>query len=140
VEAVRQGSPRHAKSLAFGRLVRIGADELVIAFPKDTDFHRTTVSGEMGRQLIDEALAVTFGAGTRLVIDQDAADTAPPSIAEEEAKERAAHERGVEFKVRRHPATEAVLRIFGGEVEHIQLLERSERASVAEPDGPDDNA
>jgi len=138
IEAVRLKSPRHAKSLAFGRLVRLGGGEVVIAFPKDADFHRATVTGGIGKQIIDEAVTSQLGSGTRLVVDQNAAAEAAPSIAEQEAKERAAHERGVESRVRNHPATQAAMRILGGELEHIQVLER-DRPDVPEPELTDEN-
>ncbi len=138
IDAVRAKSPRHARSLAFGRLIRIGAGEVVLAFSRDADFHRTTVAGN-GRALIEEVLAQQLGAPGRLVIDQNAADSAPLSIAEEEARDRAAHERNVESRVRHHDVTQSVLRILGGELEHIQVLER-ERPSVPDTDPADENA
>ncbi|MGA9524296.1 MAG: DNA polymerase III subunit gamma/tau, partial [Myxococcaceae bacterium] len=138
IEGVRAKSPRHARSLAFGRLIRIGAGEVVLAFSKDADFHRTTVAGN-GRALVEEVLTQQFGTPTRLVVDQNAADSAPLSIAEEEARDRAAHERNVESRVRHHEVTQSVLRILGGELEHIQVLER-ERPGVPDTDPADENA
>lgn len=137
VDAVRSASPRHGKSLAFGRLIRIVPGEVVIAFTSDADFHRTTVSGA-GKATIEAVMSQLTGQPTRLVIDLNAARTAPPSIAEEEAKERAARERSVDFRVRHHPALQAVMRILGGELEHIQVLER-ERPTVEEPEPSDDS-
>jgi hypothetical protein len=136
VDAVRATSPRHGTSLAFGRLVRVVPGEVVIAFPPEADFHRSTVSGA-GRATIEQVLTSTFGRPTTLVIDSAAASLAPHSIAEVEAKERAAHERTVEARVRNHPALQSALRILGGEVEHVQVLER-ERPTVADPEPVDD--
>ncbi len=124
VDIVRTESPRHGKSLAFGRLLRGGPGEVVVAFTAEADFHRTTVSGGAGRGLIEEILTRSFGTPTRLTIDQHGAANAPPSLAEEEAKEREAHERSVESRVRRHPALERAMRLLGGEIEHIQIVER----------------
>jgi hypothetical protein len=138
VEAVRAESARHGKSLAFGRLLRSDPGELVVAFTAECDFHRSTVSGT-GRGLIEEALSRILGRPTRLVVDQHGAASAPPSLAEEEAKERLAHEKSVESRIRRHPALLATLRMFGGEVEHIQMLER-ERPAAAEPEPVDDGS
>ncbi len=130
VAAVRAESPRHGKSLAFGRLLRAAAGEVVIGFLPEADFHRATVSGS-GRALIEETFARVFGAPTRLVIDQHGAATAPPSLAEEEAKEKEAHEKSVDARVRRHPALQAALRMLGGEIEHIQMLERERPSALA---------
>jgi hypothetical protein len=132
VEAVRAASPRHGKSLAFGRLVRFAPGEVVIAFSADPDFHRSTLSGA-GRATIEQILSDTFGQPTKLVVDNAAASLAPQSIAEVEAKERAAHERSVEARVRNHPALQSALRILGGEVEHVQVLEREPPAATEPP-------
>jgi hypothetical protein len=136
VEAVRATSPRHGKSLAFGRLVRLAPGEVVIAFTPEADFHRSTVSGS-GRATIEQILSSAFGRPTRLVIDNTGAPQAPQSIAEVEAKERAAHERTTEARVRSHPAVQSAIKILGGEVEHVQVLER-ERPVAPEPEPGDD--
>lgn len=132
MDAVRAASPRQGKSLAYGRLVRIAPGEVVIAFTAEHDFHRATVSGH-GKASIEELISSQLGAPTRLSIDSSAATSAPPSIAEEEVKERAAHERSVDFRVRSNGALQAALRILGGEIEHVQVLER-ERPALPEPD------
>jgi hypothetical protein len=137
VEAVRAASPRHGKSLAFGRLIRLTPGEVVIAFTPDADFHRSTVSGA-GRAIIERILSETLGQPTRLVIDSAAASLAPQSIAEVEATERARHERSVEARVRNHPALQSALRILGGEVEHVQVLERERPPASPDPAPPDD--
>ena len=137
VDKVRTASPRHGKSLAFGRLVRVAPGEVVIGFTSESDFHRTTVSGA-GKAIIEQAMSEVTGRPTRLVIDANGAQTAPPSIAEEEAKERAAHERSVDYRVRHHPALVSAMRILGGELEHVQVLER-ERPAVVEADPSDES-
>ena len=129
VDAVRNESPRHGKSLAFGRLLRAAAGEVVIAFTPEADFHRATVSGS-GRPLIEEIFAKVFGRPTKLIIDQHGAASAPPSLAEEEAKEKEAHEKSVEARVRRHPALQAAMRMLGGEIEQIQMLERARPSAI----------
>ncbi len=138
VESVRDGSPRHAKSLSFGRLVGLRPGEVVLAFPKDAAFHRATVTGS-GRAAVEQSLGAYFGRPTRIVDEpSDAAcAAAPPSFAELDSRARADREKGVEAKVRAHPAVRAALRVLGGEIEHVQVLERDRPA--AEPD-PDDGA
>ncbi|MBX5483843.1 MAG: hypothetical protein IRZ16_18635 [Myxococcaceae bacterium] len=135
---MRSTSPRHGKSLAFGRLIRVSQGEVVIGFTPETDFHRTTVLGH-GKSIIESVMAQHFGVPTRLVVDPTGAKMAPPSIAEEEAREKAVHERSVESRVRNDAALQATLRILGGEIEHIQVLER-ERPSVVDPEPPDESA
>lgn len=139
MERVRAASPRHGKSLAFGRLVRVAPGEVVIAFTQEADFHRATVNGG-GKATIEQVMSEVLGAPTRLVIDQNAARTAPTSIAEEEATARAAHERSVEYRVRHHPALQSALRVLGGEIEHVQIFERERPTAAPVPDTPDESA
>jgi hypothetical protein len=124
VEAVRASSARHAASLAQGRLVALRKGEVVLAYRPEASFHRTTVTGQSGRAAVERLLSEHFGQATRILLDDAAAATAPKSIAEQDAEARAAHEVSTDQTVRGHPAIRAALRILGGELEHIQVLER----------------
>ena len=124
VEAVRASSARHAASLAQGRLVALRSGEVVLAYRPEASFHRTTVTGQSGRAAVEKLLSEHFGQPTRLVLDDAAAATSPKSLAEVDAEARAAHEVSTDQTVRGHPAIRAALRILGGELEHIQVLER----------------
>jgi len=124
VEAVRAASARHAASLAQGRLVALRSGEVVLAYRPESSFHRTTVTGQSGRAAVEKLLSEHFGQPTRLVLDDAAAATSPKSLAEQDAEARAAHEVSTDTTVRGHPAIRAALRILGGELEHIQVLER----------------
>ena len=124
VEAVRAASARHAASLAQGRLVALREGEVVLAYRPEASFHRTTVTGQSGRAAVERLLSEHFGRPTRIVLDDAAAATAPKSLAEQDAEARAAHEVSTDQSVRGHPAIRAALRILGGELEHIQVLER----------------
>jgi len=124
VEAVRAASARHAASLAQGRLVALRAGEVVLAYRPEASFHRTTVTGQSGRAAVEKLLSEHFCRPTRIILDDAASATAPKSIAEEDAEARAAHEVSTDQTVRGHPAIRAALRILGGELEHIQVLER----------------
>jgi hypothetical protein len=95
-----------------------------LAFRPDAGFHRTTVTGQSGRQVVERLLSLHFGRPTRLVVDDQAAPGGEKSLAELDAEERAEHERATGQSVRSHPAIVATLRILGGELEHIQVLER----------------
>ena len=124
VEAVRASSSRHAASLAHGRLVALRSGEVVLAYRPEASFHRTTVTGQSGRAAVERLLSEHFGQPTRIVLDDAAAATAPKSLAEQDAEARTAHEVSTDQTVRGHPAIRAALRILGGELEHIQVLER----------------
>jgi hypothetical protein len=124
VAAVRQISVRHAASLAFGRLVRLGNGEVALAFPRDAGFHRATVVGS-GRGLVEKALSEHFGRPTRILEEAlEAASSAPISLAEEQAKDRADREKSLESEIRHHPAVLAALRILGGEVESVEVFDK----------------
>jgi hypothetical protein len=134
VESVKSVAPRHGKSLAYGRLIALRSGEVVVSFPADAAFHRLTVTGAAGRATVEKALAAHFGLPTRIIEESAAAPTLPPSLAEEEARDRAVRERDIEQKVRAHPAVRSTLRLLGGEIEHVQVLEEEPpSAPVAEP-------
>ncbi len=140
VEAVRASSARHAASLAQGRLVALRPGEVVLAYRPESSFHRTTVTGQSGRAAVERLLGEHFGRPTRIVLDDAAAATAPKSLAEQDAEARAAHEVSTDQTVRGHPAIRAALRILGGELEHIQVLEHERTGApgsdiVDEPPG-----
>jgi len=146
VDTVRVASGRHAKSLACGRLLWIREGEVAIAYTPKDGFHKTTVAGGAGRAIVEKALAEHFARPTKLVV-QDCAENeaAGPgagliSIAQEDAQERAAHEKSTEGRVRSHPAIRATLKFLGGEIEHIQVYDQPVRP-VAAPanDTPDDS-
>lgn len=117
--------------MAFGRLVRLSAGEVTLAFPKESAFHRATVTGS-GRAAVEQALAEHFGRPTRLV-EATAETQAPLSIAELEAKGREAREKDVEGKIRSHPAVLATLKRLGGEIEFVRVHEEQPAAPEPEP-------
>ena len=140
VETVRTASARHAASLAQGRLVALRPGEVVLAYRPESSFHRTTVTGQSGRAAVEKLLSQHFGRPTRIVLDDAAAATATKSLAEVDAEAKAAHEVSTDQSVRGHPAIRAALRILGGELEHIQVLERQRTGApgsdvVDEPPG-----
>lgn len=146
VEAVRSKSPRHGKSLSSARFLGFTADKhLRIAFPPNAAFHRSAVFGT-GRSMIEEELSAALGRPTKLVEETDtrAIAKAPQSLAEEEAQAQAERSSSIEGRVRAHPALKNVLKVLGGQVEHIQILEETPTpAAPSEPDVPapveDDN-
>ena len=124
MDTVAAESPRHAASLKNARLLHLREGEVGIAFRPDAGFHRTTVMGQSGRPVVERLLSTHFGRPTRLVVDEAAGGAAgPKTLAEIDAEARAEHERATGQSVRNHPAILATLRILGGELEHIQVLE-----------------
>ncbi len=124
LDTVAGESPRHSASLKQARLLFLRDGEVGIAFRPDASFHRTTVLGQSGRPVVERLLSTHFGRPTRLVLDETAgAAAAGKSVAEMDAEARAEHERATGQSVRNHPAILATLRILGGELEHIQVLE-----------------
>lgn len=139
VNAVREASTRHGSSLSHARVLWLRPGDVGVAFGKNAEFHRTMVSSS-GRTTVEKALSDHFGRPTKLTIESaQAAEGAAPSIAEEEAMFRQQREKGADQKVRTHPAVLSALRILGGEIEHIQVLEpeRKEQLQATEPDLPD---
>ena len=124
VDTVAAESPRHAASLKNARLLSLREGEVAIAFRSDAGFHRTTVSGQSGRPVVERLLSIHFGRPTRLIVDETpGAAPGGKTLAELDADARAEHERATGQSVRNHPAILATLRILGGELEHIQVLE-----------------
>ncbi|MFN0061526.1 MAG: hypothetical protein ACKVPX_03275 [Myxococcaceae bacterium] len=122
VAHVRAASPRHGTALANGRFLGAAADGVRIGFTRDSHFHRAAVTSESGRPLCDAALRAAWSTPLRLIIE-DAPAGAPPSLAEEETRARESREQGLTQSAHSHPAVRNVLRLLGGEVEHIQLNE-----------------
>lgn len=137
VDQVRQVSPRHGKSLSYGRFLGFTpTGEARIAFPQEATFHRASVLGT-NRPIIEEALSTALRRPVKLLEEVNAAlrDAAPRSIAEVEATDRASRERGIDQKVREHPAIRSVLKHLGGSIEHIAYLEAPKAAPTAAPAG-----
>ncbi|MFP2932836.1 DNA polymerase III subunit gamma/tau, partial [Pyxidicoccus sp. 3LG] len=142
VETVKSASPRHGAALANGRLVSMRAGEIVLGFLPTAGFHKTAVSSPGGKAAVDKALAEHFGRPVKLTIQDVSSDDARmgPSLAEQDAQSRAAHEKSTDNKVRSHPAVRAVLKFLGGEIEHIQVYEPERPSAVPPTDTPDDSA
>jgi hypothetical protein len=130
VDAVRLSNPRIGKSLSFGRLISLSSGEARVAFPTDAGFHRATVFGH-ARGEIEATITKHLGAATKLVEEKsDAAwSQAPRSVAEQEADEKETREKAIEATVRQNPAVLSVLKILGGSLEHVQVLEPAPRAA-----------
>ncbi|MFT3838829.1 MAG: hypothetical protein QM723_17750 [Myxococcaceae bacterium] len=138
VEALRQENPRLGKSFSHARFVTVDGATLKVAFPSDAGFHRATVFGS-GRDAIEALLSKIFGRTTKLHEDTSTAalQEAPKSIAENEASARAAREQRIEAAVRTHPSVVNVMKILGGQLELVHVLEPETRAAD-EADTPRD--
>ncbi len=136
VDALRGENARLGKSFSFARFVSLEPGLLKVAFPPDAGFHRATVFGS-GKVTIEEALSRHFGRATKVQEDTSsgALSVAPKSIAEQEASARTAREQRIDSSVRTHPSVVNVLRILGGQLEHVHVLE-PESAAAPEADEP----
>jgi hypothetical protein len=140
VEAMRQASPRHGKSLSYARFLGFTPEGVRVAFAPDAAFHKAQVTG-MSRAIVEAELTRALGRPMKL---QDESNTtayqaAPKSIAEVEASDRQTRETGIDRKVREHPAIRSILKHLGGAVEHIAYLEPAQQPrSVAPAGGADD--
>lgn len=134
VDAVREASPRHGKSLSYARFLGFTPEGVKVAFPPDAAFHRAQVTG-MSRSLVETELAKSLGRPIKLIEDTSAAalSAAPKSIAEVEATDRSSREKVIADKVKSHPALRNVIRHLGGALEHIAYLEAAPRPVAAGP-------
>ncbi|AKQ68143.1 DNA polymerase III subunits gamma and tau [Myxococcus hansupus] len=142
VETVKSSHPRQGAALANGRLMSMRGGEIVLGFLPVAGFHRMAVNSTAGKAAVDRALAEHFGRAVKLTL-QDASPDDPrlgPSLAEQDAQSREAHEKNTDSKVRNHPAVRAVLKFLGGEIEHIQVYEPERPGAVPAADTPDDSA
>ncbi len=133
LETVREASTRLGASLSHARVLWLRPGDICVGYVKSSDFHRAQLSGA-GKATVEQALSRHFGRTTVLSVDPrpEAAESAPPSVADQAHEQRAARDRGADQKVRAHPALASILRVLGGEIEHIQVLE-PERPSAREP-------
>lgn len=142
VETVRTASIRHGTALANGRLLWLRPGEVGVAYVPKAAFHRTTLSASGGKAVVEKALAEHFGRPMKLTVEEATAEVAAStvSIAEQDSQARAAHTQSTEGKVRSHPAVRSVLKLLGGEIEHIQVLEPERPAASPAPEAPEDSA
>jgi hypothetical protein len=139
VDVVKAEGARQGASLAHARLLAVRAGSVTVGFTKEAGFHRVTVTSPASKALIERALSQHFGQAIALQVDPAdlPAEATGPSLAEQDAHARAEHERSTGGKVREHPAVRAALRLLGGEIEHIQVLEK-ERPQATAPDAPEE--
>ncbi len=138
VDAVREASPRHGKSLSYARFLGFTPEGVRLAFPSDAAFHKAQVLS-MSRPMVEGELAKSLARPIKIIEDNSvqAFEGAARSIAEVEATDRSTRERGIENKVKSHPALRNVLKHLGGALEHISYLEPVAHKPAA-PAGPMD--
>ncbi|RKG68999.1 DNA polymerase III subunit gamma/tau [Corallococcus terminator] len=144
VDSVKATSVRHGTALANGRLVSMKAGEIVLGFPPTAAFHKAAVTAAAGKATVDAALASHFGRPVKLTIQDVAqaqeAHSLGMSISEQDSHSRATHEKSTEGKVRSHASVRSILKMLGGEIEHIQVYEPERPPAVLTdmPTTPDD--
>ncbi len=139
VEAMRQASPRHGKSLSYARFLGFTPEGVRVAFAPEAAFHKAQVTG-MSRAIVEAELTRALGRAMKLLDESNttAYQAAPKSIAEVEASDRQMRETGIDRKVREHPAIRSILKHLGGAVEHISYLEPAAQPRSVAPVGGDD--
>ncbi|EAU63567.1 hypothetical protein STIAU_7026 [Stigmatella aurantiaca DW4/3-1] len=142
VETVRGASARHGTSLAHGRLLWLRPGEVGVAYVPSAAFHRSIIGAPSGKAVVEKALAEHFGRPMKLAVEEASAEVAAStvSIAEQDSQARAAHTQSTEGKVRSHPAVRSVLKLLGGEIEHIQVIEPERPSASPAPEVPEDSA
>lgn len=132
---------RQAAALKQARLLGLKPGEVLLGFLPSHGLHRSAVMGPQ-QPRIAQALSEHFGTPTRLVA-QDVSPQEPAglqSVAEQEQQHREAHKNSTEGMVRSHPAIHAVLRLLGGEIEHIQVYEPVRSPSTPAGESLDESA
>lgn len=135
---MKQAHLRHGLSLSYARFISWSESELRIAFPRDAGFHKAQIFGA-GRAVVEKVLTEKFSRAVRLVEEtQEAAiKAAGPSLAERSSQAKVVREKGIESKLHDHPALRSVLRVLGGTVEHIQVLDSAPKREGVEPEDDD---
>lgn len=110
-----------AMALANGRVLEVAPGKVRLGFgPADAMFRS---QAERGLKDAEAALLRVMGTPSRIVLEAVAAGAAERTVAQEDgARERAREERALR-ESREHPAVLAAMRILGGSVEHIRVLE-----------------
>lgn len=110
-----------AMALAHGRILEANAGQVRLGFSPADGMFRS--QAERGLRDAEAALARVAGAPMRLTLESVSAGDATPSVAQEDSARERAREEQAEREGREHPAVLAALRILGGAVEHIRVLE-----------------
>ncbi len=98
--------------------------EIRLGYPSDAAFHRAAIFGN-SKSTLEQTLSTHFGRPFKLAEESSPQliAQAPKSLAEVVAGDRLVREKDIEAKVKEHPAVRSVLRLLGGSLEHIQVLE-----------------
>ncbi len=130
VEYLRETTTRFGKALSYARFLGFTPEGVRLSFPPEAGFHRSTIFAA-NKPAVEEALSKYFTRPMRLLEETapQAVQTAPKSIAEEEQSARNAREEVITHKVREHVAVKNVMRLLGGALEHLQVLEPASPAA-----------
>ena len=134
-----------ASGLAHGRLLGIAGGKVRLAFaPQDGMFRRQT---ERSLKDAEAAIAKVLGRAAGLVVETLGAAAiaeAAPSIAEEDTERTREREETAKRETREHPNVLAAMRLLGGAIEFVKILEEEQEEAFAstpeegEDAGPDE--
>jgi hypothetical protein len=110
LDEVSKRNPRLAGSLDSAEAIRFEEGRLTIVAPSGDSWLRSRLQGDANRQVLQEAMAAVWGAGTEWRLVEG---TSAPKV--EAAAGMQAGEPVVE-----NPAVQTVLEIFGGRVEAVE--------------------
>jgi DNA polymerase III subunit gamma/tau len=119
--------------LEHGSLLSMALPLLDIGFPAGS-FHLEQVRDEGSLAILGELAKEYFAAPVTLRVTAIAAsqEKVPPSLAVARQTEEADRRRQLEGDARAHPAVQAVLEVFGGEVHEVRPIDKVVKAVESE--------
>jgi DNA polymerase III subunit gamma/tau len=129
VEHVKGRRPLIGSMLEHGSLLHMALPVIEIGFASGS-FHLEQVKDEGNLALLNELAKGYFGAAVAVRVTAVAASQqqVPPSLAETRQAQEADRRRQLEGDARAHPAVQAVLEVFGGEIHEVRPIEKPVRA------------
>lgn len=111
-----------ASALAHGRVLALGGGRVRLGFSATDGMFRRQV--ERAQKDAEAAISKVLGTPTGLALETVSVGEAPaPSLAEEETERSRAREDDIRRESREHPAVLAAMRLLGGVVEEIRVLD-----------------
>lgn len=124
-----------ADALAHGRVLQLSPGTARIGYTAMEGLFRSTAQRGLKDALV--VLEKILGVPTGLTIETVTADESGPSMAQADGERARAREERILRESREHPAVLAAMKIFGGTVEHVRVLEEVNEPSEFVP-APED--
>jgi DNA polymerase III subunit gamma/tau len=129
VEHVKGRRPLIGSMLEHGNLLNMALPLIEIGFPAGS-FHLEQVKDEGNLVLLNEMAKAYFATAVtvRVTAVANSQKEVPPSLAETRQTQEADRRRRLEGDARAHPAVQAVLEVFGGEIHEVRPIEKLAQA------------